>query len=157
MSKNLQYSQFLDIYKITPSLTSLTKNKPIPKNWPLLFEGIVNIGQDDISFWIADLNTKAICISSNKKLINKISTLEPGQIIFLSEAIVVKHSKVLGLEIEVSLFQTIKEFNDSMHDISIVEDEKATLSDLKLSDTRCVTLAQRLELQNKANINESKK
>lgn len=157
MTNNLHYKQFLNIYNIIPSLSLLTISKQIPNNWPFSFEGVANKDNNNISFWIADLKTKAICISSNNNLINKILKLEPGQIIFLSDGIVEKYSKVLGLEITVSSIQTVKEFNDSIKDFNSIKIEENTKHDLNIEDNRYVTLAQRLELQRKSLNNEPKK
>lgn len=161
------YKQILNMFPEKPDLKALKAGMMIPENWPFLLGKTVYSNKNLLKFEISDLNNSIICEVKTLDMINKVSLIDKGQIVFLYDSLVIKNTLSEDFSIDVKLLFTLKEVNDGLpktlrkRDKRSVYQGRAKEKGTKLSsntekplksdqpDSRWRTLAERWQKQGK--------
>jgi len=117
------YRQVVEMFPDKPDINTLRDNSSVPKTWPFCLKSILNKTSKSLYFEVSDLELTILCETDNLAIIKKVSSLKPGQIVFLHDSVAFINRKKNLIEIQVNDLYTLKEVNDGL----VMQEQKDTL------------------------------
>ena len=112
---NLEYyKQILAIFPEKPDLRNLQEYEEVPEGWPFLLKAILNKNERLLMFEVEDLNISLVCKTYTTDMIEKVSSMEEGQIIFLYDSVVTRNRLEKSIELDVGYVYSLKEVHDGL-------------------------------------------
>lgn len=108
------YRQVVEMFPDKPDINTLRDNSSVPETWPFCLKSILNKTSKSLYFEVTDLELSILCETDNLAIIKKVSSLKPGQIVFLHDSVAVINRKKNIIEIQVNDLYTLKEVNDGL-------------------------------------------
>jgi hypothetical protein len=112
--KEAYYKQILGVSPEKPELVSLKPEGKFPDNWPVLVESIIEKTDNILKFKITDLKTTMVCVVNNKAMLNKLTSIQAGQVVFLYDASLKLNPSGNVVDIIAGRVYSLKEVNDGI-------------------------------------------
>lgn len=117
------YRQVVEMFPDKPDINTLRDNSSVPETWPFCLKSILNKTSKSLYFEVSDLELTILCETDDLAIIKKVSSLKPGQIVFLYDSVAFINRKKNLIEIQVKGLYTLKEVNDGL----ATQEKKETL------------------------------
>ena len=108
------YMQILTLFPEDPDLRILQEDEEVPDFWPLLLKSILNKNERLLMFEVEDLSVSMVCKTYTTDMIEKVSSMEEGQVIFLYDSVIARNRLEKTLEIDVGYVYSLKEVHDGI-------------------------------------------
>ncbi|MGD9580074.1 MAG: hypothetical protein AB7V50_01760 [Vampirovibrionia bacterium] len=130
------YRQVVEMFPDKPDINTLRDNSIVPETWPFCLKSILNKTSTMLYFEVSDLNLSILCETSASDVIEKVSAMKPGQIVFLYDSVAVINRKKNLIEIHVKSLYSLKEVNDGVakKEQKEIEKKKPIKISIKRSD-----------------------
>jgi len=145
---NVYYKQILNIIPDKPNILALKVDSYISETWPVILKKIIDRTETTLTFEVSDLKNSILCEINDPEMMDKVSSMHEGQIIFLYDSIIALNKQSRVLEIKVNFVYTLKEVNDGL-----VKPPKSKIN----SNKRTKSAEKKLKDNNKSVVASAKK